>query len=106
MFQLRQFLRFQVKLAQDQLDEILILGPKEIRRDVLPDPRLQDLQDDASKSHLGHSFLTDVRNSWLQGQDRWILNRLLQLSWLQERFLSILKKLIGRRLLLKHTFVR
>ncbi|KAL5347577.1 hypothetical protein ACLOAV_006985 [Pseudogymnoascus australis] len=86
MFGLKQFIRHQVTLAQGQLEDLLFIGSEEARVDVVPEPRLQDLKDNPALSRLGQSFLTDPRNSWLQGHDRWLLNRLLKCSWLQEKF--------------------
>jgi hypothetical protein len=91
MFTLKQFIRHQVNLAQDQLEGLLLLGEEEVRGDVVPEVRLPDLKDDSSLGRLGQSFLTDPRNSWLQGYDRWLLNRVLKYPWLQEQFFQDVK---------------
>ena len=79
---LRQFIRYQVNQAQDQLQTLLLIYAKETKEEVVPILRLQDLKDDPSLSRLGQSFLTDPRNAGLQGHDRWLLNRVLKYSWL------------------------
>jgi hypothetical protein len=79
---LKQFVRQQVNLAQDQLQQLLLIHAEEAREEVVPILRLHDLKDDPSLSRLGQSFLTDPRNVALQGYDRWLLNRVLKLNWL------------------------
>jgi hypothetical protein len=83
---LKQFVRQQVDQAQDQLQQLLLIHAEETREDVVPMLRLQDLRDDPSLSRPGQSFLTDPRNASLQGYDRWLLNRVLKHSWLQDQF--------------------
>jgi hypothetical protein len=68
----------QVELAQDQLQQLLLIHVEEAGEDVVPMLRLQDLKDDPALNQPGHSFLTDVRNPGLQGFDRWLLNRVLK----------------------------
>src|SRR5436190_2328083 len=83
---LKQFVRQQVSQAQDQLQQLLLIHAEEAREDVVPKLRLQDLKDNPALSRLGQSFLTDLRNPALQGHDRWLLNRVLKHSWLQDEF--------------------
>ena len=89
---LKQFIRQQVNLAQEQLQQLLLIHAEEAREDVVPVLRLQDLRDDPALSQLGQSFLTDPRNSTLQGHDSWLLNRVLKQSWLQDRFFVDIKQ--------------
>ena len=56
---LRQFIRYQVNQAQDQLQALLLIYAEETKEEVVPLLRLQDLKDDPSLSRLGQSFLTD-----------------------------------------------
>jgi hypothetical protein len=58
--------------------------------------RLQDLKDNPALNQLGQSFLTDPRNPGLQGHDRWLLNRVLKHSWLQDEFFINVKQAVWR----------
>jgi hypothetical protein len=89
---LKQFVRQQVNLAQDQLQQLLLIHAEEAREEVVPILRLHDLKDDPSLSRLGQSFLTDPRNVALQGYDRWLLNRALKHNWLQDEFFIDVKQ--------------
>ncbi|KAL5344739.1 hypothetical protein ACLOAV_010431 [Pseudogymnoascus australis] len=91
---LKQFVRQQVEFAQDRLQQLPLIHTEETREDVIPSLRLQDLKDDPSLNRLGQSFLTDPRNPALQGYDRWLLNRVLKYSWLQDEFFIDVKKAI------------
>jgi hypothetical protein len=93
---LRQFIHYQVNQAQDQLQALLLIHAGETREDVVPVLQLQDLRDDPSLSRLGQSFLTDPRNTKLQGYDRWLLNRVLKYSWLQDEFFIDVKQAIWK----------
>jgi hypothetical protein len=86
-----QFLHHQVNQAQDQLQALLLIHAEETREDVVPILRLQDLRDDPSLSRLGQSFLTNPRNTGLQGYDHWLLNRVLKYSWLHDKFFADVK---------------
>jgi hypothetical protein len=77
---LKQFARWQVEAAQEQLQKRLLI------HDIVPMLRLQDLKDNPALNQVGQSFLTDPRNPGLQGYDRWLLNRVLKYDWLQDEF--------------------
>jgi hypothetical protein len=86
MAQLKLFVSMQVELAQAQLQELLLIHADEAREDVVPSLSLHSLKDDPTISQNGWNFLQDPRNGQLQGKDRWLLSRVLQYAWLQERF--------------------
>ena len=92
MIGLKHFVCQQVGQAQDLLLLLLLIHAEEARENVLPMLRLQDLKDDLSISRLGQSFLTNPRNIALQGYDRWLLNRVLENSWLQDEFFVDVKQ--------------
>jgi hypothetical protein len=96
MLGLKQFVRQQVEFAQDQLQQLLLIHGEEAREDVIPMLRLQDLKDNPALNQLGQSFLTDPRNPGLQGHDRWLLNRVLKHSWLQDEFFIDVKQAAWR----------
>jgi hypothetical protein len=99
---LKQFVRQQVELVQDQLQQLLLIHAKEVKEDVIPMLRLQDLKDDPALSRLGQSFLTDPRNLGLQDYDRWLLNRVLKYGWLQNEFFIDVKQAIWRLRAVEH----
>jgi hypothetical protein len=88
MTQLKRFLALQVEAVQEQLRELLLVHPEEERAAIVPPLNLRSLKDDPSKDQPGWSFLTDPRNVALQGNDRWLLDRVLDYDWLQAEFLS------------------
>ena len=85
---LRRFISNQVKIAQSQLHELLLVNPEENREDVVPALVLRTLKDDPVASEPGWSFLKDSRNTALHGHDRWLLNRVANTDWLQEEFFA------------------
>ncbi|KAL5344753.1 hypothetical protein ACLOAV_010150 [Pseudogymnoascus australis] len=99
---LKQFARWQVEAAQEQLQQLLLIHAEEAREDVVPKLRLQDLKDNPALNQVGQSFLTDPRNPGLQGYDRWLLNRVLKYDWLQDEFLIDVKKAIWRPRAVEH----
>lgn len=86
MTSLKHFVCQQVDQAQYQLQQLLLIHAEEVQEDVVPILQLQDIRDDPSLSRPRQSFLTDLRNQALQGYDRWLLNRVLKHSWLQDEF--------------------
>jgi hypothetical protein len=92
---LKQFARWQVEAAQEQLQKLLLIHAEEAREDVVPMLRLQDLKDNPALNQVGQSFLTDPRNLGLQGYDRWLLNRVLKYGWLQDEFLVNVRRPSG-----------
>lgn len=80
------FVQQQVDFAQDQREQLLLIHAEEARVNVVPMLRLQDLKDNPALNQLDQSFLTDPRNPGLKGYDRWLLNRVLKHSWLQDEF--------------------
>jgi hypothetical protein len=88
MSQLRYFVRFQLDRAQNQLEEVLLVHPTEAREQVVPSINLKDLKDNPAISEPGWNFLRDPRNTALQGHERWLLNRVLEIDRLQDRFLK------------------
>lgn len=93
---LKQLVRQQVECAQNQLQQLLLIHAEEAREDIIPMLRLQDLKDDPASNQLGQSFLTDPRNPELQGYDRWLLNRVLKHSWLQDEFFIDVKHAVWK----------
>jgi hypothetical protein len=91
---LKKFVQQQVELAQDQLQQLLLIHADEAREDIVPLLRLQDLKDNPALNQLGHSFLTDLRNPSLQGHERWLLQRVLKHSWLQDEFFLDVKQAV------------
>jgi hypothetical protein len=93
---LKQFIRRQTELAQDQLQRLLLVHAEEAREDIVPRFRLDDLKGNPVLKQPGQSFLTDLRNTGLQGYDRWLLNRVLKYEWLQDHFFLDSKLAIWR----------
>lgn len=96
MGDLRDFVATQVKLAQRDLDELLILHPEERRSEVIPPLRLYKLEDNHANNEAGWSFLKDVRNAEAlqhntSGAGRWLKDRVIRHEWLSDEFLSLAK---------------
>jgi hypothetical protein len=53
---LKQFVRQQVELAQEQLQQLLLIRAEEVREDVVPMLRLQDLKDNPALNSLAKAF--------------------------------------------------
>jgi hypothetical protein len=73
------------------LHELLLVNPEENREDVVPTLALRNLKDDPTVSEAGWSFLKDSRNVALQGYDRWLLNGVANIDWLQEEFCTTIR---------------
>jgi hypothetical protein len=84
---LKRFVSQQVTIAQNQLHEILLINQVEDREAVVPVLNVRMLKDDPTIDQPGWSFLQDPRNTDLLGHERWLLNRVAKLDWLQEEFL-------------------
>jgi hypothetical protein len=96
MGDLRDFVATQVRLAQRDLDELLMLHPEEHRCDVVPLLWLYKLEDNHANNQAGRSFLRDVRNaealqSSKGGAGRWLIDRVISHKWLSNEFLSLSK---------------
>jgi hypothetical protein len=96
MGDLRDFVATQVRLAQKDLDKLLMLHPEERRCDVVPLLRLYKLEDNHANNQSGWSFLKDVRNTEAlhtsgSGAGRWLMNRVIRHEWLSDEFLSLPK---------------
>ncbi|OOO04500.1 hypothetical protein AFCA_000004 [Aspergillus flavus] len=98
----RQFTATQVQLAQDELEQLFLLHPEEIREEMIPSLPLRELQDDPTNNQRGWNFLHDPRNQATLSQamftthgrhrgaaERWLLDRVLTLDWLREEFLDV-----------------
>jgi hypothetical protein len=90
MTALRDFVAGQVKRAQRDLEDLLLLHHEECRDDVVPRVALHHLKDDHSNSQKGWNFLQDPRNAdQLQGGNDWLFNRVLDNDWLRDEMLSL-----------------
>jgi hypothetical protein len=88
---LQHFLSVQEQAADRQLHELLFVAPTE-QQDTVPTVDLSQLKDNPANAQPNWSFLKDPRNSSsLKGQDRWLLNRVLEQEALQKRFFSSCK---------------
>ena len=84
---LRRFLSAQVQAADRQLHELLFVPATEGQHTV-PLVDLSQLWDNPANNQPGWSFLKDPRNASLKGNDRWLLNCVLDQAALQKRFLT------------------
>jgi hypothetical protein len=96
MGDLRDFMATQVRLAQRDLDELLMLHLEEHRCDVVPLLWLYKLEDNHANNQAGQSFLRDIRNaealqSSKGGAGRWLIDRVISHKWLSNEFLSLSK---------------
>ncbi|KAF3031497.1 hypothetical protein E8E11_000866 [Didymella keratinophila] len=90
MTALRNFVASQVKRAQRDLEDLLLLHPEECRDEVVPRVALHRLKDDPSNSQKGWNFLQDPRNAdQLRSGDDWLFNRVLDNDWLRDEMLSL-----------------
>jgi hypothetical protein len=71
----KSFISQQVDLAQNQLNELVLISLEEARDAVGPEISLRSLKDDLTINKPGRSFVRDPRNEALQGYERWLLNR-------------------------------
>ncbi|KAI1522763.1 hypothetical protein PtrSN002B_012141, partial [Pyrenophora tritici-repentis] len=88
---LRKFIAVQVKKAQQELEDLLLLHPEEARDDIVPPVYLYRLQDNHSNGQKGWNFLKDQRNAdqLQEGGDRWLLNRVLENDWLRNEMVAM-----------------
>ncbi|KAF3031175.1 hypothetical protein E8E12_000438 [Didymella heteroderae] len=90
MIALRDFVASQVKRAQRDLEDLLLLHPEECRDEVVPRVALHRLKDDHSNSQKGWNFLQDPRNAdQLRSGDDWLFNRVLDNDSLRDEMLSL-----------------
>ena len=84
---LRKFIAVQVDKAQKELGGLLLLRPDDIRDDVVPQVLFYHLKDNHSNEKKSWNFLHDQRNAdqHEQGDDRWLLDRVLENEWLRGR---------------------
>lgn len=83
---LRDLLTAEVKAAQNNLAELLLVPPDTEREDVVPKISLRYLVDDPSDGRPGWSFLDHPWNNVLHGYQRWILDRVLKEPFLRNDF--------------------
>ena len=88
---LRDFVRIQVELAQQSLEELFLLHEEETRGDVVPAFNLYDLQDDPVNNRRGWNFLQHPANARALPSTgkRWLLDRVLSTDWLRDEFLEV-----------------
>ncbi|KAI1508212.1 hypothetical protein Ptr86124_012933 [Pyrenophora tritici-repentis] len=116
---LRKFIAVQVKKAQQELEDLLLLHPEEARDDIVPPVYLYRLQDNHSNGQKGWNFLKDQRNAdqLQEGGDRcllendWLRNEMVamspesQLRWKKkavQAYFEKVDKFLERLLLLIH----
>lgn len=88
---LRDFVAAQLRQAQQELGDLLLLHPEESREDVVPTFPLHRLQDNHSNSQIGWNFLQDPRNKehLRGGGDWWLLDRVSSNDWLRDEMLLV-----------------
>jgi hypothetical protein len=72
--------------AQQQLADLLLVHPDEDREAVVPPLSLRSLQDNPAESAPGWNFVQHPANTALHGYEKWLLNRVLDNTWLQKDF--------------------
>jgi hypothetical protein len=72
--------------AQKQLADLLLVHPDEDREAVVPPLSLRSLQDNPAESTPGWNFVRHPANTMLHGYEKWLLNRVLDNTWLQKDF--------------------
>ena len=86
----RQFAYEQVRKAQQQPEELFLLGPDEDRANVVPRIALGRIRDNPTVTTHGWSFLKDKKNhDVLPPRDTWFLWRVLQSERLQDQFCAL-----------------
>lgn len=87
---LKHFVTIQVREAQQELENLLLLHPDE-NRDTVPKLFLHRLQDNHANTQQGWNFLKDPRNAEVleAGGEKWILNRVLHNDWLRKEMVSL-----------------
>ena len=91
MLGFRQFVVKQVQLAQTQLEGLFLLHEEEVREKTVPRLALHELRDDPTNNTRGWSFLKDTRTraALPTTGERWLLDRVLETSWLRDEFLEL-----------------
>jgi hypothetical protein len=87
----RQFIAKQVELAQAELEGLFLLHEEEMREQVVPRLTLYELRDDPTNNQRGWNFLKDSRTraALPTTGERWLLDRVLETSWLRDEFLEL-----------------
>jgi hypothetical protein len=78
----------QVKMAQQQLYDLLLIHEDENRKVVTPKFNLCELKDDPSISEPGWNFLKHPKNVALHGYEGWLLKCVIKTDWLRDEFLE------------------
>jgi hypothetical protein len=96
MGDLRDFVAVQVRLAQRELSELILLHPEESRGNVVPPLKLYKLEDNHANNQTGWSFLKDLRNietlsCGKNGSERWLLDRVIENEWIGDVFIKSIK---------------
>jgi hypothetical protein len=96
MGDLRDFVATQVKLAQRDLNELLMLHPEERRCEAIPHLRLYKMEDNHANNQGEWSFLKDLRNAeilqcGMSGAGQWLMDRIIEHEWLSDVFFSLAK---------------
>ncbi|KAF9882574.1 hypothetical protein FE257_006756 [Aspergillus nanangensis] len=88
---LRRFVAKQVELAQAQLEGLFLLHEEEVREKTIPRLTLHELRDDPTNNQRGWNFLKDPRTraALPTTGERWLLDRVLETSWLRDEFLEL-----------------
>ncbi|KAF9882715.1 hypothetical protein FE257_005499, partial [Aspergillus nanangensis] len=87
----RRFIATQVELAQADLERLFLLHEEEEREQIVPRLVLYELRDDPTNNRWGWNFLQDARTRTALSTtgERWLLDRVLETSWLREEFLEL-----------------
>ncbi|KAJ4129463.1 hypothetical protein NW765_016336 [Fusarium oxysporum] len=97
MTQLRSLVTTELEIAQAQLSDLFFIHPEDEDRElVVPSLSLRSLADNPAESAPGWSFICHPKNTALHGHERWLLNRILQTSWLRNDFFRVPKRAIWR----------
>ncbi|KAI9034791.1 uncharacterized protein KD926_005471 [Aspergillus affinis] len=88
---LRNFVRIQIELVQQSLEDLFLLHDEETRDDIVPVLSLQKLQDDPVNNRRGWNFLQNHANSRVLSPTgkQWLMDRVLTTDWLRDEFLEI-----------------
>ncbi|KAL6406140.1 hypothetical protein AUP68_10703 [Ilyonectria robusta] len=83
---LRNLVATEVKAAQSQLADLLLVPPDTEREDIIPKISLRSLLDDPSEGTPGWNFTQHPQNEVLHGHQRWLLDRILKEEFLRNDF--------------------
>ncbi|KAG5930765.1 hypothetical protein E4U59_000893, partial [Claviceps monticola] len=86
MNQLTEMLCAVVEEARNLLADLAMVGGDGIEK--LPAIPWNDFEDDMSDDTVGHSFLRDKRNTWLNEGKRWTVNKILASKVLRNEWVS------------------